>query len=227
MDAAVRRKETESEDCESHQLLGWTRRCVQAVFERAWARMKYAIVIDRGQWKWLTKTAELSITATALENGADFRLSHASHRTTRSFIRSRTHIHTPHEFLSWIPRKCAFRCAQQLHSPNCDFPISRRRPSIRLEKLRARVASTLAESSFSATRRMQTHSVENRLSRRTERKIIFFRTSVSHKGNFCQKKRVFHFISFGVSFVLMTLCALFAVNKFYDRPSPQFRVKKK
>lgn len=116
MDAAVRRKETESEDCESHQLLGWTRRCVQAVFERAWARMKYAIVIDRGQWKWLTKTAELSITATALENGADFRLSHASHRTTRSFIRSRTHIHTPHEFLSWIPRKCAFRCAPSIYS---------------------------------------------------------------------------------------------------------------
>lgn len=95
-------------------------------------------------------------------------------------------------FLSCNSWMCAFGCAQ-LHVPNRKFPILNTIPSIWQVELRVRVTHTEPNGSFSVTRRMQTHSVENRLSRRTERKIIFFRTSVSHKPIFCPKFHIFFF----------------------------------
>lgn len=69
---------------------------------------------------------------------------------------------------------------------------------------------------------METHSVENRLSRRTERKIIFFRTSVSHKENYSQKIFFLSVVCVGGTLALIgewvfateTICAKKKANSF-------------
>lgn len=101
-----------------------------------------------------------TIQATALEKYAEFRPFAWQPRATLT----RTRVSLICNL--WL---CAVRCAQ-LRLPNRKFPILRCRPFDKRNCVLVKRRRT--ESSFSATRRTRTHSVENRLSRRTERKII-------------------------------------------------------